>query len=273
MVKAIKKKRLFGYFPFKDSPLQFNIILSALKATFEQFFIKYGISNRVIQNAAELAYMYSVKNPAIDIPEIIPRPKTRFQKLSLLSLSLIQFIQLTIYNSYMYIVSSISKKLKLNRIPLVVITAALFTNVTYAGELESLIAQAEKTHSIPKDLLLSIALVESRINPHVLNVEGKAVISKSLSEVKGKLKQYLKSGYTSIDIGVMQVNYRWHREQFITLDEMLEPKTNIDYAARFLKQLYKTHGSWIKAVRHYHSANPEHHRKYSRKIIVTWLNP
>ena len=70
----------------------------------------------------------------------------------------------------------------------------------------------------------------------------------------------------------MQINWRWHGENFNSTSEMLEPKHNIEYAAKFLTRLYQQHGSWPKAVRHYHSANPEYHRKYSRKVIVAWLD-
>ena len=237
------------------------------KLIFEHFFTSTIVLIKEIQNNIGL----SITN-ANASPELIKNQNITFQKLSLFSLSLIQFIQLTAFNLYRSILPLISAKLKINRALLVVIIAMSSANVSNAAELKSLIAQAEKTHNIPKDLLLSIALVESRVNPYALSVKGKAIISKSTSDVKNKLQEYLRDGYSNIDIGVMQINYRWHREKFTNLDEMLDPAANIEYAARFLKQLYDTHGSWIQAVRHYHSATPGHHKRYSRKIIVTWLN-
>ena len=70
----------------------------------------------------------------------------------------------------------------------------------------------------------------------------------------------------------MQLNYRWHGGEFDSLVEMLTPESNINYAAKLLGSLYAQHGTWHKAVRYYHSATPEHHRKYSRKVVLCWLN-
>ena len=69
----------------------------------------------------------------------------------------------------------------------------------------------------------------------------------------------------------MQLNYRWHGNKFTSIKEMLIPEKNITYAAKLLCSLYKRHGNWHKAVRHYHSAKLEHSRKYSRKVAMVWL--
>lgn len=120
--------------------------------------------------------------------------------------------------------------------------------------------------------MLSIARVESGINPYALNVKGKPLFAKSIQDAKDTIQSNLNSGVTNIDIGVMQINYRWHGEKFLNIDEMLDPVKNIDYAAKHLCGLYKFHGSWTKAIRYYHSSNPEFYKKYSRKVIITWLN-
>ena len=117
-----------------------------------------------------------------------------------------------------------------------------------------------------------IANVESNFKPYALNISGKTIVVSSKAEGKAIIEHYLQQGYQNIDVGVMQVNYHWHRKNFATLEEMLIPRLNIEYAAKLLSSLYKQYGSWSKAVRYYHSANPEHHLKYSRKILVSWLN-
>ncbi|MEY8882549.1 hypothetical protein [Donghicola sp. XS_ASV15] len=44
-------------------------------------------------------------------------------------------------------------------------------------------------------------------------------------------------GTTSIDVGCMQVNYRWHGEGFSSLEDMFDPAANTAYAAEFLTRL------------------------------------
>ncbi len=98
------------------------------------------------------------------------------------------------------------------------------------------------------------------------------MIASSKKEASEMVQLYLDQGNTNIDLGVMQVNLRWHGKYFKNIEEMLTPEYNIKYAAKLLTSLYQQHGTWQKAVRYYHSAKPEYHRKYSKKIILTWLS-
>lgn len=153
------------------------------------------------------------------------------------------------------------------------------TNVAFGAEGKARLAQqlkeyityVEKQNNIPSGLLLAIANVESGLKPFALNIEGRTVFAKSYPEAILLAKQAIGSGITNIDLGIMQVNYRWHNDRFKDIDEMLHPKSNIKYAGKLLSSLYKQHGCWHKAVRFYHSSTPEHHLKYSRKIVQRWL--
>ena len=154
---------------------------------------------------------------------------------------------------------------------LALVEAFTMSIIANAEDVTLLISEAEKEYNIPKGLLLAIAEVESDLNPHAVGVEGRAITTRSKEESSRAINHHLKSGSTNIDIGVMQVNYHWHGKSFNDIREMLEPSKNVAYAAKLLKTLYDKHHDWQKAVRHYHSATPEHHKKYSRKIILTWL--
>lgn len=57
----------------------------------------------------------------------------------------------------------------------------------------------------------------------------------------------------SVDIGLMQINWKFHGEHFESMEELFDPATNMDYAARFLRKLLKEHGDTETAVAHYHS--------------------
>jgi soluble lytic murein transglycosylase-like protein len=141
----------------------------------------------------------------------------------------------------------------------------------FAQDLDELIDKTEAYYAIPSGLLKSIASVESGNKPYALNVSGKTIIASSKEEAARIVRLYQDAGITNIDLGLAQINLYWHGKHFSSISEMLEPKHNLEYAAKFLSGLYKKHGSWNKAVRHYHSANPQYHIKYSRKVLISWL--
>lgn len=157
-------------------------------------------------------------------------------------------------------------------VTLVVLTITLYSSFAFADNLTELIKRVEREQNIPVGLLKSIAKVESGIKPYALNIAGKTVITGSLREAQNIIDLHLKRGLTNIDIGVMQLNYYWHGKYFNNTTQMLDPKKNIEYAARLLNDLRNEHGTWHKAVRHYHCNKPKHHKIYSRKIIITWVN-
>lgn len=215
--------------------------------------------------------LVSLKYCDIAIPMVIPSQNIIFQKLSLLSLALIQFISTYIFRVYNRIVTTLNLLLKKIR-SATLVTILLFSNsVANAQDLKNLISDTEKQYAIPQGLLHSIALVESQINPYAINVEGKAIILNSKAAALEAIEYYRSLRVTNIDIGVMQINYRWHGKEFANLSEMLDVNNNIEYAAKLLTGLYKEHGSWHKATRLYHSATPKYHKQYSKKIITAWL--
>lgn len=152
-------------------------------------------------------------------------------------------------------------------------------NVAFANDalqteivtMQEYIKIVEKQKLIPAGLLGAIALVESGYKPYALNIAGRSLIAENKSEALYRVKKALAEGITNIDVGVMQINWRWHNENFDSLEKMLEPKANIDYAADLLLALRGKHGDWHTAIRRYHSANAVFHRKYSRKIVLAWL--
>jgi len=143
--------------------------------------------------------------------------------------------------------------------------------VLVKNQIRQLIAVQEQQNNIPSGLLLAIATVESGSEPYALNIQGKSVIGRNKTEAANLIHEALAKGITNIDVGVMQLNIRWHRENFKSIEEMLEPKKNIEYAAGFLLKLYNKYGDWHRAVRFYHSSTTEYYRKYSRKITLAWI--
>ena len=93
-------------------------------------------------------------------------------------------------------------------------------------------------------------------------------------DTKAKALEYLKKNITpafkNIDVGCMQINVRWHRKNFDTLEAMINPRKNIEYAALFLSNLKSAHGSWEEAIKHYHSSTPKLNVKYYAKVQKAW---
>lgn len=142
------------------------------------------------------------------------------------------------------------------------------------------INQVEARHEIPQGLLAAISKVESgrwhegerRIVPWpwAIHAEGQGHFFASKADAVAAVKRLRAKGVTNIDVGLMQINLHYHADAFETLDHAFDPKHNVDYAARFLKDLKENHKSWTKAVAHYHSALPEHHVPYREKVLKMW---
>ena len=138
-------------------------------------------------------------------------------------------------------------------------------------EILDIIEQKERRYSIPPSLLLAIIKTESNLKPFALNINGKSFFCATKAAAIRAVNNAISSGITNIDIGLAQINYRWHGENFTSVDSMLSPELNINYAAELLGKLKLTHGDWHKALRYYHSAKPIHHKAYSRKVVMCWL--
>lgn len=144
---------------------------------------------------------------------------------------------------------------------------------------ESLTSIVEKTFDLPAGILTSISRVEAgrigdngehRAWPWTINHAGKGVFFDSKDEMLDYIRTHLDDSDQNIDIGCMQINHFWHSDQFLDLDEMADPFTNIVYSAIFLTDLKAAHDSWDQAIRHYHNANPDQNTPYVEKVYAVW---
>lgn len=136
------------------------------------------------------------------------------------------------------------------------------------------ILRAQLRHQIPGNLLLGIGLQESgmmhegelTIWPWVANADGDGRFFETPQSAASWVRARQAAGVESIDVGCMQVNLRWHPDAFVQLEEGFDPARNVDYAARFLVQLYEKTGDWIEAAGHYHSATEVHQGVYLDRL-------
>ena len=135
-----------------------------------------------------------------------------------------------------------------------------------------MVAAAER-YGIPTGILYAVGLTETgrkgSLHPYALNIEGKAVFPKSREAALLAFEQARAGGRKLIDLGCMQINHHYHGDKFAGPAQMLDPARNVDYAARFLKQLKGRHDSWVMAVARYHAGpdNDPAQKRYVCRVI------
>ena len=103
---------------------------------------------------------------------------------------------------------------------------------------------------IPASVLYAVALTESgkqvdqpdgyRPWPWTLNVAGRGYYFTSRLDAWRALTGWLEAGKRSIDIGLMQVNWRYHQDRLGTPWQALEPYHNLRVGAGILHDCYTT---------------------------------
>jgi len=156
---------------------------------------------------------------------------------------------------------------------------------SFAAEIKSkcedVIRNIESITDIPSGLLLGIGKAESGrilknnemvIWPWTINHAGKSLFFDNKIQMKSYLLKHTEKGDNNLDVGCMQINLKWHKQNFKDIKDMLAIEPNISYAASFLIQLKNKHGSWKKAIKHYHSSDPIKNKPYLNKVLSFWLS-
>jgi hypothetical protein len=137
-------------------------------------------------------------------------------------------------------------------------------------------------HRLPAEVLYSVAITESgqklrsgklRPWPWTLNVAGKAKRYPTRLAAWQGLTDYLQQGIDLIDVGIMQVNWRYHREQLVSPWQALEPFHNTRTGARILNREFQKTGTWKTAIGRYHSpgSQPKQQQRaehYAQRVVT-----
>lgn len=156
--------------------------------------------------------------------------------------------------------------------------AALAMSISEAaasnGACEQEIQAAAAKYGVPEGILYSVGLTETgrkgSLHPFALNVEGKVLYPRSEQEAMSAFRKAEASGARLIDLGCMQINHHYHGEHFASAAQMLDPRSNVEYAARFLKNLHDRHETWTMAVARYHAGpnNDPAQKQYVCRVIA-----
>jgi soluble lytic murein transglycosylase-like protein len=167
----------------------------------------------------------------------------------------------------------------------ILVTAAIFTfsappdahaaRSAAPNACEREMTRAAKRYDIPLGVLYAVGLTETgkrgSLQPFAMNIEGRAHYSKSVADAVEYFLEARADGAVLIDIGCMQINQHYHGDAFASVEEMFDPRKNVDYAAAFLQQLKAREGSWTMAVARYH-AGPNNNPAQKRYVCSVIAN-
>ncbi|MGV1790509.1 transglycosylase SLT domain-containing protein [Rhizobium lusitanum] len=143
-----------------------------------------------------------------------------------------------------------------------------------AGLCEREIQSAAAKYGIPEGILYSVGLTETgrkgSLYPYALNVEGRPIFPPSESAALQVFAAARQNGAKLIDVGCMQINQYFHGENFASVDAMFDPRSNVEYAAKFLRNLHDRHETWTMAVARYHAGpnNDPAQKVYVCRVIA-----
>ena len=119
---------------------------------------------------------------------------------------------------------------------------------------------------VPADILYALSAKETNTSlsdgtyspwPYSINFNGKSYFFDDYLAYRRACHQLIDSGHVNFDIGPFQVNYRYHKDDVNTIDDLIDIYQNGLVAARIIKRYYKQTGDWITAAGLYH--NPANH--------------
>ncbi|MFP3708518.1 transglycosylase SLT domain-containing protein [Paraburkholderia sp. SIMBA_009] len=136
----------------------------------------------------------------------------------------------------------------------------------------SVVTPFELMHtSVDPKVLAGIALNESaykgRAWPWTLNVAGRGFFFRTREDAYGAIRALVAAGRCDFDVGIMQVNWCYHRQRFASPWDALAPAINIRVAESILNENYRNTRSVEKAIAYYHSANPAPGSAYLARFV------
>ncbi len=135
-------------------------------------------------------------------------------------------------------------------------------------------ARAARQHGIPLGILYAVGLTETgrrgTLHPYALGADGQTVFAKDVNDAIANFETMRSKGIKLVDLGCMQINHHYHGDKFASVRAMFDPAQNVEYAARFLKELKQREGSWTMAVARYNAGpnNQPAQKRYVCHIVA-----
>ena len=132
-------------------------------------------------------------------------------------------------------------------------------------------------HQLDPYLLYAVALIESsKINkgkatpwPLALNHRGQSMYPDSAEVAMFHIKQRIAQGDRSIDIGLMQINLRWHGHRVQRIEDLLDPAINLNLGAEIMAaSMASAPSDLMLGIGRYHSWNDRASAiRYGQKVV------
>ena len=146
----------------------------------------------------------------------------------------------------------------------------------------TLFEKVGRTEKIDPQLLYAVALAESAYSersdgtvapyPWVLRTPKAPYYEPTKEAAVKRLDALLKKGI-SVDVGLMQINVKWHGRRVARPEDLLDPETNIRTAARILNEEFRrTPDDLIGALGRYHSRDFSRSRSYGLTVWNIYKN-
>jgi soluble lytic murein transglycosylase-like protein len=161
-----------------------------------------------------------------------------------------------------------------------VLVAVCISSVGAAHAAEQTVCEREMTRAaarfdVPLGVLYAVGMTETgrkgSLQPYAMNIEGRSHFAASAGDAAREFAAARGRGARLIDLGCMQINHHYHGEKFASIEAMLNPARNVDYAAQFLRELREREGSWTMAVARYH-AGPNNNPAQKRYVCMVIRN-
>lgn len=137
--------------------------------------------------------------------------------------------------------------------------------------------QTAARHGLDPYILYAVALIESgriegnQIRPWAwaVNDHGHAYYHSSKEVALSEIQKTLGNGRPSIDIGVMQINFRWHGKRVRNIETLIKPDVNIDLGATILSEsIASAKGDLVRGIGRYHAwSNPSEAHRYGSRVL------
>lgn len=140
--------------------------------------------------------------------------------------------------------------------------------------------QYAKSVGVPVDIWFALVKQESCLPttaknhclpwPWTANIEGKSHRYKNKQQATAAIQLALGQG-KSVDVGLGQLHYQSHYDNFIDVEHMISINENLAYSAKYLRQHYDSTGDWWEAVGRYHSpGNKQRAESYRQLVRSRW---
>ncbi len=133
-------------------------------------------------------------------------------------------------------------------------------------------------HGVDPYLLYAVALTESSRGidglsspwPWALHHGGRTYYPRSSTEALADIRQHRSEHHDLIDVGLMQVNLRWHGHRVKVLEDLIDPKTNLDLGAKILREAIDSAPNNLPlGVGRYHAwRDQKAAERYGHKVIA-----